>query len=136
MLLAGFIMSKLRATRARSLKLTPRVKVWLEIDGSYAFGLGIGEILQAVDRAGSIKKAASDLGKSYRYVWNRIKEAEEALGLSLVKTQVGGTGSQRSLLTAEARQLVTDFLALRASTMRFVELEFTRRVRPISWPEA
>ena len=42
--------------RSRRASLCPRVKVWLEIGGAYAFGLGICEILQAVDRAGSIKK--------------------------------------------------------------------------------
>ena len=37
--------------RSRRASLCPRVKVWLEIGGAYAFGLGICEILQAVDRA-------------------------------------------------------------------------------------
>ena len=69
---------------------TPRVKVWLEVEGRYAFGLGISEILQAVERAGSIKGAAAELGKSYRHVWGRVKQAEEALGTRLVQTQVGG----------------------------------------------
>jgi molybdate transport repressor ModE-like protein len=56
------------------------VKVWLERDSRYAFGLGVCEILLAVDRTGSIKQAASELGKSYRPVWARVKEAEGALG--------------------------------------------------------
>jgi molybdate transport repressor ModE-like protein len=41
-------------------------------------------------RAGSFKQAASDLGKSYRYIWGRIKEAERVLGQQLVETRVGG----------------------------------------------
>lgn len=48
------------------------MKVWLERDGRYAFGLGMCEILRAVDRTGSIKRAAAELGKSYRHVWGRI----------------------------------------------------------------
>src|SRR5437870_10934688 len=104
----------------------PRVKVWLEIDGRYAFGFGISEILQAVDRAGSIKQAASDLGKSYRYVWGRIKEAEQALGRRLVETQVGGQGTQRSALTPEARKLITAFLALRSRLAAVARQEFDR----------
>jgi molybdenum-dependent DNA-binding transcriptional regulator ModE len=55
-----------RRPRRKPSALVPRVKVWLEFEGRYAFGLGASEILQAVDRAGSIKHAASDLGKSYR----------------------------------------------------------------------
>jgi hypothetical protein len=52
-------MKKQRHDEPSTLALEPRVKVWLETDGDYAFGLGICEILQAVDRAGSIKLAAT-----------------------------------------------------------------------------
>jgi molybdate transport system regulatory protein len=111
----------------RRLSLTPRVKVWLEARGSYAFGLGISDILRAVGRAGSIKQAAADLGLSYRYVWARVKEAEEALGLRLVATRVGGDpGARRSALTPEARRLVTAFRRLRHRMLQVVRAEFTR----------
>jgi molybdenum-dependent DNA-binding transcriptional regulator ModE len=30
--------------------------VWLEAEGRYAFGIGIAQVLQAVDRSGSIKQ--------------------------------------------------------------------------------
>jgi molybdate transport system regulatory protein len=100
----------------------------LEADSRYAFGLGLSEILQAVDRAGSIKHAAHDLGKSYRYVWKRIKEAETALGHLLVKTQVGGTGTQRSSLTEAARRLVAGFLDLRSRMLQLVKEEFMRHL--------
>lgn len=85
------------------------------------------EILEAVDRAGSIKQAACDLGKSYRYVWGRVKQAEDALGRPLVETHVGGTGTRRSFLTADARRLVAGFLALRRRVIQVAEHEFKRR---------
>src|SRR6476620_5487654 len=93
--------------------LTPRVKVWFESDGGYSFGFGLIAILQAVDRAGSIKQAAGDLGQSYRHVWGRIKAAENALGTPLVETHVGGQGTQRSNLTAMAQELIRNFLVMR-----------------------
>ena len=105
----------------------PEVKVWLERDGRYAFGFGIAEILQAVDQAGSIKQAAGDLGKSYRYVWGRIKDAERVLGRQLVDTRVGGRDVQRSSLTPPARQLVADFLALRDAMVGAARQQFSRR---------
>jgi molybdate transport system regulatory protein len=112
--------------RPKKAPFVPRVKVWLEVEGRYAFGLGIAEILQAVGQAGSIKKAAADLGKSYRYVWGRIQDAEAALGRPLVEARVGGRGPQRSSLTDEARRLVTAFLALRARMFEAVCDEFDR----------
>ena len=106
--------------------LAPRVKVWLETDGRYSFGFGITRILQAVDNAGSIKQAALDLGLSYRYVWGRIKKAEEALGRQLVEAQVGGAGTQRSSLTLEARRLLSAFLAFRSRMQQLLRDEYAR----------
>jgi molybdate transport system regulatory protein len=117
-----------RSARRRRLHtpLAPRVKVWLETDGCYSFGFGISEILQAVDRAGSIKQAALDLGLSYRYVWGRIKKAEHALNQQLVEAQVGGAGTKRSALTSQARRLLTAFLAFRSRMQELLQEEFAR----------
>jgi len=105
---------------------TPRVKVWLEVGGRYAFGLGVSEILQAVGRAGSIKAAAAALGKSYRHIWARVKQAEQVLGRRLVETRVGGQAERRSSLTAEGRRLTDAFLALRQRMFEAVGKEFAR----------
>ena len=113
-------------------RLRPRIKVWLETDGRYAFGFGLSEILRAVHQYGSIKQAASSLGKSYRYIWGRLKEAERALGQKLVKTHVGGKGLQRSFLTPAAQKLVKDFLAVRRRIMKVADQEFRRRFGPPS----
>ena len=118
---------------SRSLTLnkqaSPRAKVWLEIEGDYVFGHGISEILKAVERTGSIKAAAEQLGKSYRYVWAKVKETERALGAALVQTQVGGKDAHRSDLTALARDLVHDFDALRERVLELVEREFQQSVQ-------
>jgi molybdate transport system regulatory protein len=107
--------------------LTPRVKVWFESEGGFSFGFGLVEILQAVERAGSIKQAAEDLGRSYRHIWDRIKNAEKALGQSLVETQVGGMGTHRSELSQAAKRLIADFLALRGRMIDVMEQEGNRR---------
>jgi len=116
-----------RRSPARRKRLEARVKVWLEKDGRYVFGLGLSEILKAVEAAGSIKAAAELLGKSYRHVWGRIKKAEEALGEPLVETRVGGRGTGRSSLTALAGRLVADYDALRRRVFDVAGQEFSFR---------
>lgn len=101
--------------------LRPRVKVWLEAEDGSGFGTGLVAILQEVERTGSIKAAADGLGRSYRHVWDRIKDAERAIGFALVQTQVGGQGSNRSTLSDEARRLVEDFQALKARMIQALE---------------
>jgi len=118
-----------RSTTARGPKrtaLAPRVKVWLEMEGHYVFGFGISEILRAVGKAGSIKHAAAEIGMSYRYVWGRVKKAEQVLGRRLVETQVGGQGAQRSFLTPEGQRLSAAFLAFRSSMTELARKEFAR----------
>ena len=115
---------KLRHSNSVASKVRPRIKVWLERDGQYAFGFGISRILKAVESAGSIKAAAVQLEKSYRYVWGRIKKAEKVLGEPLVKTRVGGAGVGRSSLTPVARQLVTDYDTLRQQMIDMVARQF------------
>ncbi len=107
-----------------------RVKVWLEVEGQYVFGFGLSEILKAVEDAGSIKGAAASLGKSYRYVWGRIKKAERALGAPLVETRVGGSGTSRSSLSPLAGRLVNDYDALRGRMLDIVDQEFSTRFAP------
>jgi molybdate transport system regulatory protein len=123
-------MPRRRSGSVAAAVLRPRIKVWLETEGDYAFGFGLCEMLRAVDQAGSIKQAAADLGKSYRHVWGRIKEAERVLGWPLVATHVGGAGTQRSALTPEARAMVGRFLALRARMAELLETEHARLFPP------
>lgn len=119
-----------RSRRTRAAKpVQPRVKIWMERGGEYLFGYGIAEILRAIDQTGSIKEAAGKLGKSYRYVWGRIKDAEAALGDVLVETRVGGSDAQRSDLTPLGKRLMTDFLDLRERVFGMVEAEFRQRFR-------
>jgi molybdate transport system regulatory protein len=110
--------------KSKGAALSPRVKIWLEIGGEHAFGLGICEILLSIDRAGSIKQAAAELGKSYRHVWQRVREAERALGQPLVEARVGGQGLRRSDLTPVAHRLVGAFATLRDKMLRHLGEEF------------
>lgn len=115
-----------RDTTAPSTDLsqTPRVKVWLEIDGDYVFGYGIAQILSAVEQTGSIKQAAVQLGKSYRYVWGRIKKAEQTLQRPLVETRVGGQGDRRSSLSEFAHETLSNFMELRQRMHESLDQEF------------
>lgn len=120
-----------RSSRSSSLtdRVTPRAKLWLEVNRQYVFGLGISEILKAIQHTGSIKAAAREVGKSYRHVWDKIKQAEQALGVPLVRTQVGGKDARRSELSGLALDLVGDFEAFRQRLFELVQVEFSQRLQ-------
>jgi len=60
--------------------LVPRVSVWFERGGTYLLGDMEVRLLEAIERAGSIKEAAKVAGVSYRTAWARIRHLEHALG--------------------------------------------------------
>ena len=93
--------------------LRPRIKVWMQAPNGFGFGSRFIAILEAVERTGSIKHAATEVGWSYRHIWSRIKRAEEALACTLVTTQLGGPDRDRSELTPAARHIVSRFHELR-----------------------
>lgn len=107
--------------------LSPHVKFWLELDGERVFCPGVCQILQAVDETGSIKQAAARVGRSYRFVWGRLKQAEQAFGEPLVSARVGGRDENRSCVTPAGRELMESFLTLRRRIFDVVDAEFADR---------
>jgi len=112
-------------------QLQPRIKFWLELDGENVFCRRFAELLAAVDRTHSIKAAAAEVGRSYRHVWSRIKKTEQSLGQTLVETQIGGKGPQRSELTPLARELLHDYLELRAEMTQRISSAAKDRLQAI-----
>lgn len=102
-----------------------RVKVWLEDDGQI-MGEGLYKILQAVDRYGSLNRAAAQLKMSYRHAWGRIKKVEKRLGIPILDTRVGGETGGGAVLTAEGKELVDKFGAIKQEVEQAVEQAFAK----------
>ncbi|WP_435359605.1 TOBE domain-containing protein [Haloarchaeobius sp. DFWS5] len=83
----------------------------LRVDG-LTFGPHDAALLRAIDDAGSLNRAASDLGRSYARSLDRLQSLEGAFG-SLVERQRGGAGGGGSRLTSRARDLLARFDRLR-----------------------
>ena len=75
-----------------------KYKIWLESDGK-AFGLGPLDILQRVERLGSLKKAAEEIKMSYSQVWKLMRDLEARLGFKLLTREVGGSAGGGSAIT-------------------------------------
>jgi molybdate transport system regulatory protein len=62
-----------------------RSRIWPEIDGEPVFGSGRDALLGAVERTGSINKAARELHISYRKALSFIQNMEKRPGIRLVE---------------------------------------------------
>ena len=77
-------------------------KIWLDYRGR-AFGDGPARLLDGVERAGSLRKAATELGMSYNKAWRILHAAEQRLGFALLDRSVGGSLGGGSHLTPRPR---------------------------------
>lgn len=85
-------------------------KVSLDLEGEKRIsGNDLFNLLENILKYGSISRAASELGISYRYAWGLIRSAEKALSLKLVNRQVGGYDGGGASLSKEGYNLLYDY---------------------------
>jgi molybdate transport system regulatory protein len=70
------------------------------------------EMLRAIDRFGSMHRAADELGRSYPHLQRRVVELEDAIG-QLTRRARGGKDGGGTELTADALDLIRRFERLR-----------------------
>jgi|SRR5690554_6817794 molybdate transport system regulatory protein len=102
---------------------SPKLKIWLEANGSILFGSGRVALFEAIEETGSIRQAAAKLGMSYRAAWGKIKATEDRLGLQLVEKYAGGHQSG-SHLTDFARQLLACYKNFESDSYAALETLF------------
>jgi molybdate transport system regulatory protein len=104
--------------------LAARSKIWLELGGKIALSDWRVDLLEAIERTGSLARAAEQFDVPYRTAWYKLREIEERLGVKLLATQSGGERGGGSSLTPEARELVSRFHHLSAGVAELVEQQF------------
>jgi len=109
-------------------------KIWLEYRGR-AFGDGPSRLLDGVERTGSLRKAATELGMSYNKAWRILHAAEQRLGFALLDRSVGGSLGGGSHLTPEARDLVGRYRALAVAADEALQRVFEQHFSDWEDPE-
>ena len=86
-----------------------RSKVWLEHDQVVLLSGFRADLLERVDRLGSVSAAARELDLPNRTAWKKLQETEAAAGFPLLISTSGGPGGGASRLTDDARALLAAF---------------------------
>jgi molybdate transport system regulatory protein len=109
-------------------------KIWLDYRGR-AFGDGPARLLDGVERAGSLRKAATELGMSYNKAWRILHAAEQRLGFALLDRSVGGSLGGGSHLTPQAQDLLTRYRALAVDADKALQEVFAQHFSDWEDPE-
>jgi len=93
--------------------MKPRARIWIEDRGKPLFGDGKIALLDAIERLGSMNKAAKEFEMSYLHAQKKIKTLEKRLGIKLVETSIGGKQGGGSILTEEGKNLIRKYRKFR-----------------------
>lgn len=117
------------AKRKLPRRLGVKAKFWVTIGPRTLFGDGKADLLEAVERLGSLRRAALSMGMSYRYAWGLLRELDEAAGFPFLEHS--GTGPRTNLhLSDEGRRFLHDYRRFRAPLDALIEQAFRRVFRP------
>jgi len=106
--------------------MTPGVKLWLLIAEEGAFGRGRWQLLDAIQRKGSLRSAADELGVSYRKAWGDLRKTERALGVPLLDRHRGGRCGGDCSLTEEGKRWWKEYAHFEKEVESYVEKAFAR----------
>lgn len=95
---------------------SPQISVRFRVDLSRNCSIGIGkiELLEAIERAGSISKAARLLGMSYRRAWLLVEDMKINLDQAVVQSNTGGVHGGGASVTEFGKQIISRYRRLEA----------------------
>ncbi len=105
-----------------------KAKFWIENKGEVVMGGGKTDLLLAVDRLGSIQRAAEEFGMSYRHAWGAIQRIEQRAGFKVIETKLGGR-ERGARLTSKGKAFVKTADALFEDLRATVERSFRQKLR-------
>jgi len=118
----------LARVRRTSKSVGVKAKFWITLGPRTLFGDGKANLLEAVDRLGSLRRAARSMEMSYRHAWGLLRELDDAAGFPFLEHS--GSGPRTSLrLTAEGRRFIAAYRRFRAPLDQLVDRSFRRTFR-------
>jgi len=110
------------AYEATMVRLGPlKLKVQFLCGDEGAMGPGKADLLEAIDREGSISAAGRALGMSYRRCWLLVDEMNRCWRERLVETLAGGGTERGARLSPFGRDVLDGYRALEAELARASE---------------
>lgn len=96
-------------------------RFWLTQDNQNFLGSGRIELLERIDKIGSIHAAAKEMKMSYKAAWERINGMNLLADQPLIERTTGGKGGGGTKLTPYARELIATFHRFNELHRQFID---------------
>lgn len=98
-----------------------RARFWITGEQSSYVGIGRIQLLENIDKYGSINSAAKSMGMSYKKAWKLIEELNQVTDKPFVIKSQGGKSGGGTALTDEGKRMVKKFRELEQEFISFLE---------------
>lgn len=104
-------------------RAVPRARLRILLGAAIAIGPGKADLLEAIDRCGSISGAARELDMSYRRAWQLADVMNRSFRERLVEAGTGGKRGGGAALTPFGREVLARYRAMEAKAARSIAAE-------------
>lgn len=112
-----------------------KLKAQLFCGDETAMGPGKADLLEAIDREGSISGAGRAMGMSYRRAWLLVDTMNRCWAETLVATTPGGGAGKGAQLTACGRAVLDSYRALEAELVAAARSPTLARLEDLMAPK-
>ncbi len=106
---------------ARSIPQTVTIRIRIAVGENIAIGQGKADLLEAIERSGSISAAARELNMSYRKAWMLMDEMNQCFRSPVVLATKGGPRGGGAQVTPLGRDALARFRRIQAKASAAIE---------------
>jgi molybdate transport system regulatory protein len=110
-----------------------KLRVWVLFGKGLKFGDGRADLLELIDRRGSLRQAAAEFDMSYRNAWGYLRDLEKAAGFKFLERAPAGHPRSGMRLTARGKAFLARYRVFRRGldsvAVEHFERSFRRRRR-------
>ncbi|MEP4577389.1 MAG: winged helix-turn-helix domain-containing protein [Gilvibacter sp.] len=103
------------------MKYKIKSRIWIEADGEILLGEGRVSLLKAIEKTGSLSKAAKSMGMSYKKAWGLIDAVNSRGSKPVCNTQIGGKSGGGTALTDYGKALITAYETINNNCWEFLD---------------
>ncbi len=103
--------------------IQPHIRIRIPFGADYAIGPGKADLLDAIERTGSISAAGRELKMSYRRAWLLVSTMNRCFKQPLVETATGGASGGGARVTEVGKELLRRFRDIEAKAGAAIRAE-------------
>ena len=111
---------------------TVKSRIWIELNDEILMGEGRVRLLKAIDKHGSLSKAAKSLGMSYKKAWSLIDTMNNRGEELLTVNKVGGSSGGGTTITAYGRRMIEMFDAINSGCWDYLDREMAGTLKQLN----